>query len=122
MGAVSASARDLTRSSGIGSGAVWRGLWPVLKRPWIASRLVSLQLEKHLFAWRYPPHPDGRAGKIRQVSLRLTDLCNLRCGTCGQWGEQGYLRGEDLKKLKASEVPPARYIELFRDLAAHGHR
>lgn len=122
MNPAQAAEGGVPRSSRIGSGAIWRGLLPVLRRPWIAARLVSLQLEKRYFAWRYPPHPDGRAGKIRQVSLRLTDLCNLRCATCGQWGEQGYLRGQDLKKLKTAEVAPARYIELFRDLAEHGHR
>lgn len=122
MGGASAADCDTTRSSGIGFGTVWRGLLPVLRRPWITARLVSLQWEKHFWAWRYPPRPDGRAGKIRQVSLRLTDLCNLRCETCGQWGGKGYLRGQDLKELKSAEVTPARYEELFHDLARNGHR
>lgn len=122
MCAVSSGKNLASRGSDIGAGAVWRGLWPVLKRPWIAARLVSLQAEKRFFAWRYPPRPDGRAGKIRQVSLRLTDQCNLRCATCGQWGEQGYLHGRNLKSLKTQEVPAARYVELFKDMASHGHR
>jgi radical SAM protein with 4Fe4S-binding SPASM domain len=122
MGISSAQARDPRRRSGIGPGAIWRGLLPVLRRPWIASRLVSLQLEKHFFDWRYPPRADGRAGSIRQVSLRLTDRCNLRCGTCGQWGERGYLRGQDLKRLISQEVPAGRYEDLLDDLVAHGHR
>ena len=122
MGCSSARTGDPRRRSGIGPGAILRGLWPVLKRPWIASRLVALQAEKHLFDWRYPPRPDGRAGAIRQLSLRLTDRCNLRCGTCGQWGERGYLHGADLRRLVADEVPAARHADLLRGLAAAGHR
>ncbi|MBF0529867.1 MAG: SPASM domain-containing protein, partial [Deltaproteobacteria bacterium] len=46
---------------------------------------------------------------------------NLRCHTCGQWGDSGFLHGKNLKQLKEKEVSPARYLELFRDLVAHGH-
>ena len=67
--------------------------------------------------------PDNGAGaRIRQVSLRLTDLCNLRCHTCGQWGDNGYLLGQPMAELMRSEVTPERYIELLQDLVRHGHR
>jgi radical SAM protein with 4Fe4S-binding SPASM domain len=56
------------------------------------------------------------------LSIRITDLCNLRCHTCGQWGDQGFLHGKNLRDLKRSEVPPARYLEVLEDLVAHGHR
>jgi radical SAM protein with 4Fe4S-binding SPASM domain len=92
------------------------------KHPWIATKLLSLEGEKWWFNLRYPPNPTGEAGRIRQVSLRITDLCNLRCHTCGQWGDRGFLRGEDLSKLKQHEVAPARYRELLDDLVACGHK
>ncbi len=103
-------------------GAVRRFFLPVLGHPWIAGKLVAIQAEKALDAWRYPPRDAGAAGRIRQLSLRITDLCNLRCATCGQWGEGGYLLGENLQKLQAAEVPPERYMELFKDLTRNGHK
>ncbi len=29
---------------------------------------------------------------VGQISLRVNEVCNLRCGSCGQWGENGHLR------------------------------
>lgn len=65
---------------------------------------------------------DGAGARIRQVSLRLTDLCNLRCHTCGQWGDNGYLVGRSMPELLRGQVAPERYVELLRDLVRHGHR
>ena len=92
------------------------------RNPWIASKLVTLQGEKWLFNQLYPRSPEGRANKIRQLSIRITDVCNLRCHTCGQWGDQGFLHGRNLRELKKSEVPPGRYLEVLEDLVRHGHR
>lgn len=33
---------------------------------------------------------------VSQISLRINEVCNLRCKSCGQWGENGHL----LKKLE----------------------
>jgi len=90
--------------------------------PWIVSKLLTLEGEKWLLQLKYPPNRSGRGGRIRQVSFRITDLCNLRCHTCGQWGDQGFLRRQDLSRLKEQEVAPARYRELLEDLVASGHR
>ncbi len=89
---------------------------------WIYRRLAALELDKRLFNLFSPLRRDGRAGKIRQVSFRITDVCNLRCHTCGQWGDRGYLRDESLKQLKDREVSTERYLELMKDLVRHGHR
>lgn len=101
---------------------IWNNLIRVLGSPWIGSKLLLLEGEKQFFRAFHPFHRDGRAGKIRQLSLRLTDLCNLRCRTCGQWGERGFLLGEDLKKKREEEVTVSRYLVLFRDLIREGHR
>ena len=76
--------------SKIALGAVLKNFWRVAQHPWIASKLASLQGEKLLFNLLYPRADSGRARKIRQLSFRITDLCNLRCHTCGQWGDQGF--------------------------------
>lgn len=41
---------------------------------------------------------------VGQISLRVNEVCNLRCASCGQWGENGHLkakleRGEKLDQL-----------------------
>lgn len=94
----------------------------VARHPWIARRLMALETEKWLFPLFHPRAREGLGGRIHQVSLRITDLCNLRCRTCGQWGEKGYLRGKDPAVLKAQEVSPERYREIFADLIRHGQR
>lgn len=94
----------------------------VAAHPWIAARLAALQGEKWFFDALYPRSAEGRASRIRQVGIRITDLCNLRCRTCGQWGEGGFLLQHDPKALKQDEVTPARYQQVFADLVAHGHR
>ncbi len=65
---------------------------------------------------------EGRGGRIRQVSIRITDVCNLRCHTCGQWGDSGYLRDQPMRELIRNEVSPRRYMELLDDLVSHGHK
>jgi len=108
--------------SKIALGAVLKNFWRVAQHPWIASKLAALQGEKLLFNLLYPRADSGQARKIRQLSFRITDLCNLRCHTCGQWGDQGFLHGQNLRDLKQNEVSPARYREVLDDLVAHGHR
>ncbi len=109
-----------TRSH-ISLAAILKHLLRVARHPWIAQRLVALEAEKWFFNVLYPRARDGVARKLRQVSLRITDLCNLRCRTCGQWGEQGFLRQAEVGKLRAQEVSPSRYREIFSDLVRHGH-
>lgn len=112
----------MSKRSTIGCGSILRLASRLYKYPWIYSSLAGLQLEKTFFNQIGPKGGEGDANKIRQVSIRITDLCNLRCIMCGQWGEHGFLHGKNLKELKKCEVPVERYQELLRDLAAHGHR
>lgn len=82
---------------------------------------AGLQLAKETFNWRRPDR--GRSGqpdKLRQVSLRITDMCNLRCHTCGQWGDNGYLLGQSLKELKQREVPVEKYKSFVDDILKQG--
>jgi MoaA/NifB/PqqE/SkfB family radical SAM enzyme len=52
------------------------------------------------------------------ISLTITNHCNLRCQMCGQWGEEGYVRGntESLKR----EMLLADWKCVVDELAAHG--
>lgn len=94
----------------------------LLPHPSIGLKLARIQLEKWLFPYLNPRRNLGYARKIHQLSIRITDLCNLRCHTCGQWGDSGFLRGCKPAELRDREVEGKRYLELFDDLVNHGHR
>ncbi len=110
------------RRSNISKGVVLKNFGRFVPYPGIIAKLCAFQLEKLLFNRRYPNAEMGKANRIRQVSLRITDRCNLRCHTCGQWGDSGFLHGKELKELIKSEVLPERYIEILEDLIRHKHR
>lgn len=112
----------MARRSSVGLGTVAKNFRRVAPHFWIGRKLAALEIEKRLFNLFSPARLNGKAGKMRQVSLRLTDVCNLRCHTCGQWGDSGYLHGQSLKELRDREVSTARYLEVMKDLVAHGHR
>lgn len=112
----------MPRKVGVAPGVILKSALKVLSRPWVASSLIGLEKEKFLFDLLNKDSASGRARSIRQLSVRITDVCNLRCHTCGQWGDKGFLHGRDLRELKAGELPPERYKELLDDLAGHGHR
>ncbi len=101
--------------------AVARGAWRVLSQPRYIHPLVMIHAAKVLRA-AAQPSASGRAGRIRQCSIKVTERCNLRCHTCGQWGERGYLRPSSTRDLLKAELPPDRWIAVFRDLRTHGHR
>lgn len=83
--------------------------WPTF------AAAARLQLAKETFNLRHPfGAKHGRGDAVQQISLRITDMCNLRCHTCGQWGDNGYLVGKSLKELKQREVPIETY-ERFVD-------
>ncbi|MBN2139794.1 MAG: radical SAM protein [Desulfovibrionaceae bacterium] len=112
----------MSKRSSIGVQAIARLFWRYAKHPWVAKKLVALQAEKWLLSALNLHAARGSAGKIRQLSIRITDLCNLRCVMCGQWGERGFLKDQDLRALKAREVPLERYRIVLDDLAAKGHK
>lgn len=112
----------MSRRSQVPIGSILKSAWNVASNRSFAKSLVAFQTEKQFFNVLYPNRSDGYANRIRQCSFRITDMCNLRCHTCGQWGDNGYLLGNSLKELRQREIPKERYIELLRDMKAHGHQ
>jgi radical SAM protein with 4Fe4S-binding SPASM domain len=92
----------------------------LFERPEYSLTAARLLISRLLLNMRVPH--DGLGASIRQVSIRLTDLCDLRCHTCGQWGDNGYLVGRPMSDLVRQQVAPERYIELLQDLVQQGHR
>lgn len=61
--------------------------------------MLPHQVRKYLV-----PHKWDKNIPVGQISLRVNEVCNLRCRSCGQWGENGHLnaklaRGEKLQQL-----------------------
>ena len=112
----------MSKSSNVGASAALKHFWRMARHPWIGTKLAKLEGEKRLLHLAYTSLNGGAARRIRQVSVRITDVCNLRCHTCGQWGDHGFLHDRDLRELKKREVPMARYREILSDLVSHGHR
>ncbi len=110
------------KRSSVSLNTISKGVQALAPHPWIFSKLISLQFAKWIFPYRSVVSKHGDAGKIHQLSIRITDICNLRCHTCGQWGDNGFLHGKDLAELRRHEVSAARYKELFQDLVSHGHK
>jgi radical SAM protein with 4Fe4S-binding SPASM domain len=59
-----------------------------------AWHMLPQQVRKYLL-----PRDPKKNIPVGQISLRVNEVCNLRCGSCGQWGENGHLR----KKLEKGE-------------------
>jgi radical SAM protein with 4Fe4S-binding SPASM domain len=78
---------------------VARWMLPAILSESQAPGMVLQQFRKYFL----PRNPD-RDVPVGQISLRVNEVCNLRCGSCGQWGENGHLRqklerGEKLEQL-----------------------
>jgi radical SAM protein with 4Fe4S-binding SPASM domain len=78
---------------------VVRHVLPLLASDPNAWHMVPHQVRKYLM-----PHRPEKDIPVGQISLRVNEVCNLRCGSCGQWGENGHLRaklerGEKLAQL-----------------------
>jgi radical SAM protein with 4Fe4S-binding SPASM domain len=61
--------------------------------------MIPHEVRKYLL-----PHKPDRDIPVGQISLRVNEVCNLRCRSCGQWGENGHIRtrleqGEKLAQL-----------------------
>ena len=112
----------MKKRSTVSLGTILKSFRILAPHPWITRKLLSLQLEKWLFPFPNFQVAAGRARKIHQVSIRITDICNLRCHTCGQWGDNGFMHGRNLQDHRQAEVSSERYIEVFDDLIAGGHR
>ncbi|PID56778.1 hypothetical protein CSB45_10075 [candidate division KSB3 bacterium] len=91
-------------------------LFPLLKTPHIIFRASKALYAKHISVQKEYRRNDGGCGIApQQISVKITNACNLRCKTCGQWGETGYNfdeRSSDLRKV----VPLARYLRLVDEL------
>ena len=112
----------MSKRSQISSRFFVNQLATALSEEWATSyTLIKYQAMKETFNWRHPlGAKHGKGDSVQLVSLRITDMCNLRCHSCGQWGDNGYLLGESLKALKQREVPVETYKRLVDQIVDAG--
>ncbi len=108
--------------SRVPSDFIVRELGKMMFRDWSTfSTLAGIQLAKESFNLRHPfGAKHGKGDEVRLVSLRITDMCNLRCHTCGQWGDNGYLLDTSPRELKQNEVPVEVYKRLVDQIVDAG--
>lgn len=86
--------------------------WPFVKQyiiPGLFRNLDSWYMFPQQFRKYFENHDPEKDTPVGQISLRVNEVCNLRCGSCGQWGENGHLRlklerGERLDQLDFDTV------------------
>ncbi len=96
------------RNSRIPAGHLSRVL---LRTPDVFWRLLRAEATKHIFAPRERRRLDGVSNQLTQVSLKIVNSCNLRCKTCGQWGETGYNHTKSDDEIR--EIVP---YEIYRSM------
>lgn len=94
-------------------------LFQLLQTPHMLPTAFRGVYAKHIKAKKEYKRADGVSNvPIQQVSIRITNACNLRCKTCGQWGETGYNHNKSSSELK-NIVPLERYLKLSDELKKH---
>ncbi len=81
--------------------------WPFMKQyliPGLFQHFDSWHMIPQQFRKYLGSNDPQKNIPVGQISLRVNEVCNLRCGSCGQWGENGHLRlklerGERLDQL-----------------------
>lgn len=93
-----------------------RLLKELVSTPDVLMQLLSGLLRKHLIV-NYDYHlRDGESSALKQISIKITNMCNLRCKMCGQWGETGYNIGKPAKEINKT-LPFDVYKKLVDDVA-----
>jgi Radical SAM superfamily. len=60
--------------------------------PSIFSDINQWHMVPHQIRKYFVPHRPDKDIPVGQISLRVNEVCNLRCRSCGQWGENGHIR------------------------------
>lgn len=77
---------------------------------------LGFALRKRLTARFDYDRGDGISKPMKQVNLKITNACNLRCKTCAQWGEAGYMIRQPTSVVRET-VPLAAYQRMVDDIA-----
>ena len=89
---------------------------PLLKSPDAFKQIVRGEFSKFVAAMAQYRWGAGVGTDLCQVDIKITNLCNLRCEMCAQWGKTGYNFDRPRKEL-AETVPLEVYKRVVDELA-----
>jgi len=78
----------------------------------IMKAMAKKKMFYHFTDYMASQHKPLRLG---QISLKITNVCNLRCKMCGQWGESGYNHDKSMAELK-DVVPLETYKRMVDEV------
>jgi MoaA/NifB/PqqE/SkfB family radical SAM enzyme len=90
-------------------------MWRMASTPDVLYRAIR-DLARRRFFMRFGRDFDGSRAKLRQISIKITNACNLRCKMCAQWGESGYNLGKPTEAIRET-VPLDAYRRMVDDVA-----
>lgn len=94
----------------------------IIKTPHIRNKVLEGLQRKHFGVNEDYKRDDGFSGPLTQISLRITNMCNLHCKMCGQWGEKGYNKDklkDDVQRELLKKVVPLEVYKKMVDDTAH---
>lgn len=89
----------------------------LVSTPDVLMQLMSGLLRKHLMVNYDYYLKNGEASALKQISIKITNMCNLRCKMCGQWGETGYNIGKPMSEINKT-LPLEVYKKMVDDVAS----
>jgi MoaA/NifB/PqqE/SkfB family radical SAM enzyme len=89
----------------------------MLGAPDLMSYALKFGLRKRLLVDLDYRRADNASAPMKQVNIKITNACNLRCKTCAQWGETGYMLGAPSSVVRET-VPLEVYQKMVDDVAA----
>ena len=90
-------------------------LMPMCRHPQLMAKLVRGVHRKYVKANRAHDRPDGSSDALWLISMRITARCNHRCAICGQQGEKGYNRLNNVQKV-TDEVTLETYKKMVDEV------
>jgi len=93
-------------------------IFRLFRTPYIMTRVLKGLIRKHVTVkLDYNFGPNGYSFPLSQISLKITNKCNLRCKMCAQWGEKGYNLHKSWNEI--NEVVPLDVYKKMVDDVEH---
>ncbi len=88
----------------------------LFEAPDLVTYAIKFGLRKRLMVNFDYHRQDGYSSPTRQVNIKITNACNLRCKTCAQWGESGYMLSAPSSVVRET-VPLDVYKKMVDDIS-----
>jgi radical SAM protein with 4Fe4S-binding SPASM domain len=86
--------------------------------PSLLARAFNAISYKYFFVNYDYDSKENISSGLNQVSIKITNVCNLRCKMCAQWGESGYNWGKPSEEIK-EVVPVSTYKNIVDEVVKY---